>query len=54
MKPGQVICQVAHEEKAAMIVIGTRGMGKLRRTLLGSVSDYVTHHAKVPVLIYRH
>ncbi|KAK7102900.1 universal stress protein YxiE-like [Littorina saxatilis] len=48
---GEVICKVANEEKANLIVIGSRGMGTIRRTLLGSVSDYVMHHAHVPVLV---
>jgi len=54
MKPGQVVVNVANEEKADMIVMGTRGMGKIRRTILGSVSDYVVHHASCPVVICRH
>ena len=48
---GEVICKVANDEKAGLIVIGSRGMGTIRRTLLGSVSDYVMHHAHVPVLV---
>ena len=36
-----------------MIVMGTRGMGVVRRTLLGSISDYVVHHAHCPVLVCR-
>jgi nucleotide-binding universal stress UspA family protein len=52
--PGEVICQVAKDEKAELIVTGTRGMGKIRRTFLGSVSDYIIHHAHVPVLVCRH
>ena len=28
-KPGEVICKVAEEEQAAMIVTGMRGMGKV-------------------------
>ena len=54
MKPGQVICKIAADEKATMIVIGTRGMGKVRRTIMGSVSDYVVHHATCPVVVCRH
>lgn len=50
---GEAIVAVAEKEKANMIVTGTRGMGKLRRTFLGSVSDYVIHHAKCPVLVCR-
>lgn len=53
LKPGQVLCSVAVEEKAVMIVMGTRGMGKLRRTILGSVSDFVIHHAACPVVVCR-
>ena len=49
--PGQGIIQVAEDEKADMIVMGTRGLDVLRRTLLGSVSDYVVRHSRVPVLV---
>ncbi|KAL4226759.1 hypothetical protein ACF0H5_014739 [Mactra antiquata] len=52
--PGEVICKVANEEGAHLIVTGTRGMGKLRRTFIGSISDYVIHHSHVPVLVCRH
>jgi nucleotide-binding universal stress UspA family protein len=53
-KPGEVIVDVALEEKVIMIVMGTRGQGTLRRTILGSVSDYVVHHAHCPVVVCRH
>ena len=46
---GEVICQVTKDEKADLVIVGTRGQGVVRRTLLGSVSDYVVHHAHVPV-----
>lgn len=52
-RPGEVICRVAEEENAAMIVTGTRGMGKVRRTILGSVSDFLVHHAVCPVVVCR-
>lgn len=52
-KPGEVIVKVAEEEKATMIVMGTRGLGKVRRTIMGSVSDYVVHHAHCPVVVCR-
>lgn len=52
-KPGEVVCKVAAEEGAQLIVTGTRGLGTVRRTFLGSVSDYIIHHAHVPVLICR-
>ncbi|CAG5125434.1 unnamed protein product [Candidula unifasciata] len=49
--PGEVVCKIAIEDKVTLIVIGSRGMSTIRRTLMGSVSDYVMHHARVPVLI---
>ena len=53
-KPGEVICHVADEENATFIICGTRGHGRLRRTFLGSISDYILHHAHVPVFVCRH
>lgn len=52
--PGPGIVKTAEDISASMIVIGTRGMGKIRRTIMGSVSDYVIHHSHVPVLVCRH
>lgn len=52
-KPGEVVCKVAEEENATIIVCGTRGQGKIRRTLIGSVSDYIVHHSNIPVLVCR-
>lgn len=52
-KPGDVIIKVAKEEKARLIVIGSRGLSKLKRTFTTSVSDHVLHHASCPVVICR-
>ena len=52
-KPGEVICRIAFEEEAAMICVGTRGMGRVRRTILGSVSDFLVNHAHCPVIVCR-
>lgn len=48
---GPSIVSEAKAANADLIVLGTRGMNTLRRTLLGSVSDYVLHHATVPVAV---
>ncbi|XP_033747369.1 universal stress protein PHOS34-like [Pecten maximus] len=53
-KPGAGIIQAAEECQAKMIVTGCRGLGKLRRTLMGSVSDYIVHHSTVPTMVCRH
>jgi len=48
-----MICRIAEEENATLIVTGGRGMGTLRRTILGSVSDYLLKHAHCPVIVCR-
>lgn len=52
--PRVTICHVAEEEKQDMIIIGSRGLGAIKRMLLGSVSEYVVRHAPCSVLIVRH
>ena len=52
-QPGDVVLSVAAEEGAGLIVIGSRGLGRLRRTFSGSVSDHVLHHAHCPVIVWR-
>lgn len=48
------IIQYQEKTHAIMIVLGTRGQNKLRRTFMGSVSDSVVHHAHCPVLVCCH
>jgi len=44
---------LAASESAAMLVLGSRGMGGFRGLLLGSVSTQVTGHADCPVVVIR-
>ena len=44
----------ADSNKADMVICGSRGQGLFRRTVLGSISDYIIHHAKMPVVICKH
>ncbi len=47
------IVRVAQDIEAGLIVIGSRGLGRIRRALMGSVSDSVVRHAHCPVLVVR-
>jgi nucleotide-binding universal stress UspA family protein len=47
------ICAFAEEVDASVIVMGSRGLGALKRMVLGSVSSYVVSHATCPVVIFR-
>jgi nucleotide-binding universal stress UspA family protein len=49
----QQIVQVAEDIEASLIVMGSRGLGGIRRALIGSVSDSVIRHAHCPVLVVR-
>ncbi|CAK8681896.1 unnamed protein product [Clavelina lepadiformis] len=51
--PGETLASFLESENADLVIVGSRGMGKIRRTVLGSVSDFLVHHAKVPVLVFR-
>jgi nucleotide-binding universal stress UspA family protein len=50
-EPGAAICQLAAELSADAIVVGTRGRGRLKRALLGSVSDHVVRNAPCCVVV---
>ena len=49
----QEIVKLADEIGAGLIVMGSRGLGGIKRALKGSVSDSVVRHAHCPVLIVR-
>jgi len=52
-EPDHEIVKLGEELDAAIIVIGSRGLGGMRRALMGSVSDSVVRHAHCPVLVIR-
>jgi nucleotide-binding universal stress UspA family protein len=49
-EPGRALVAIADEQRAQMIVVGNRGMAGAKRAL-GSVPNYVSHHAGCDVLI---
>jgi nucleotide-binding universal stress UspA family protein len=51
--PANVICQRAAELGIDLVVVGSRGLGRLNRLFLGSVSSAVAARAPCSVLIVR-
>ena len=45
------IMETAEEEDSTLIVMGTRGRGRLRELLLGSTADTVSRRSSLPVLL---
>jgi nucleotide-binding universal stress UspA family protein len=52
-EPGQGIVAAAEAEGADLVIVGTRGLDRAGRFLLGSVSDYVVYHSACPVMVAR-
>jgi len=51
--PAEMIIDEAKQEKADLIVVGTRGLSTAKSWMLGSVSSRVMHHAPCNVLVVR-
>eukprot|EP00475_Leptophrys_vorax_P003880 TRINITY_DN12261_c0_g1_i2.p1 TRINITY_DN12261_c0_g1~~TRINITY_DN12261_c0_g1_i2.p1 ORF type:complete len:161 (-),score=8.29 TRINITY_DN12261_c0_g1_i2:90-572(-) len=54
--PREVIVHMAREHQADVLVVGDKsahGTASRMKHMLGSVSDYCTHHSPCPVLVYR-
>ena len=52
-EPAREIIHLAEDLGAGLVVMGSRGRGGIRRTLMGSVSDSVVRYAHCPVLVVR-
>ena len=52
---GYNIIKLAHDKKQKfdLIVMGSRGRGAIKELFLGSVSNYVVHTSKIPVLLVK-
>ena len=51
--PAEAIMDVANTREVDLIVMGSRGFGRLKGLLIGSQSQKVVQHAPCPVLIVR-
>jgi nucleotide-binding universal stress UspA family protein len=52
-RPDAAIVWLAEEMGADLVLLGSRGLGGMRRALIGSVSDSVVRHAHCPVMVVR-
>ncbi|MEN8447161.1 MAG: universal stress protein [Cyanobacteria bacterium J06555_13] len=50
-RPGPAICKAAKTVQADLIVVGSRGRSGLQELVLGSVSNYIMHHATCSVTV---
>ncbi|KAJ3107246.1 hypothetical protein HDU97_004666 [Phlyctochytrium planicorne] len=48
--PRDELAYKVEDVKADMLIVGSRGLGAFKRAFLGSVSDYLVHHVKCPVI----
>jgi nucleotide-binding universal stress UspA family protein len=52
-RPEHALVRVAQRDGTDLLVVGHRGVSGVRRMLLGSVSEYATHHAPCSVFVAR-
>ncbi|KAJ0038640.1 hypothetical protein Pint_21974 [Pistacia integerrima] len=51
--PKAAICSAVEKLNINMLILGQRGLGKIKRALIGSVSNYCIQYAKCPVLVVK-
>jgi nucleotide-binding universal stress UspA family protein len=51
--PAEAIVELARARDVDLIVVGSRGLGRVRGALLGSVSQAIVHHADRSVLVVK-
>lgn len=49
--PGPEICRVAKSGGYYMVIMGRRGLSRIKEAFLGSVTEYVLRNSEIPVLI---
>ena len=51
--PASVILDYSKQEKFDLLIMGSRGIGKFKELILGSVSSKIVHHSTCAVLLIR-
>ena len=51
--PADRIVEVANSGEFDLVAVGSRGAGRVRGILVGSVSDRVVHRSSIPVVVVR-
>lgn len=51
--PREEIIRKTEELEADVLIVGSRGLGALKRMVLGSVSSFLTHNSTVPLIIVK-
>ncbi|XP_059594263.1 universal stress protein A-like protein isoform X2 [Vitis vinifera] len=49
----QAICDAVQKLNITLLILGDRGIGKIKRAFLGSVSNHCVNNAKCPVLVVK-
>ncbi|BBN12059.1 hypothetical protein MPTK1_5g17000 [Marchantia polymorpha subsp. ruderalis] len=51
---GKEICAEAARLQPVAVIMGSRGLGLMKSLLIGSATEYCTHHCPVPLVIVPH
>jgi nucleotide-binding universal stress UspA family protein len=51
--PASIILDFSKKEKYDTVIMGSRGLGKFKELILGSVSSKIVHHSPCEVLLIR-
>ena len=51
--PADIICRIARKDNYDLIIIGNRGLNRIKRVLLGSISSKVVAASHCPVLVVK-